>query len=225
MPPVGHLRKQLQALKNLNQQNFNLFQEQSSGRSRNRYVSRYRQQILNLEKKIRNAFGQRSGLGLELNRARNNLKKLKSNEERNKIKVREAPQKYRSVHYGSAYGGFNRVLPINYFNSLPKNEKNAVEKKLKAALNAHNKKIENAEKRVKNIENQAAEKAARLLEKTPGMGHILAAPNTGILWARWINTLPGGPKLPKTAVELAAYARKLKRNWERAAKIHRASVR
>jgi len=181
-----------------------------------------------LEKKIRNTFGQRSGLGLELNRARNNLKKLKSNEERNKIKVREAPQKYRSVHYGSAYGGFNRVLPINYFNSLPKNEKNAVEKKLKAALNAHNKKIENAEKRVKNIENQAAEKAARLLEKTPGMGHILAAPNTGILWARWINTLPGGPKLPKTAVELAAYARKLKRNWEneaRSAKIHRASVR
>jgi hypothetical protein len=218
MASVRNIRNKLASLKKLQEEETTHFQEWTAGRARNIPPRTYRQQIANTERQLKAAIGPRSGLGLELNRARNNLKKLKSKEEINKIKVREAPKKYRGVIYGSVYQNPLVALKINYFNSLPKNVRNAIDKKLKNALNAHNKKIENAEKRVKNIENFARKRAGRLLAKTPGMGNILAAPNTGILWARWINTLPGGPKLPKTAVELAAYLRKHKRNWENQAR-------
>lgn len=220
MPPVRNIRNKLASLKKLAQEEYNLFQEQSSGRGRNRPPFSYRQQIANTEKQLRNAIGPRSGIALELNKARNNLARMKKNlnVEKNKIKVKVAPQKYRSQHYGSAYGGWNVALEKYNFTNLPKNQKNAIEKKLKNALNAHNKKIENAEKRVKNIENQAAKKAARLLERTPVINRLLHAPGTGMMYARLANTWPGGVKLPKNAKELATLLRNAERRGAKRAR-------
>jgi hypothetical protein len=210
MPPTGNLRKQLSALKKLSQNEYNLFLNQSSGRGRNRAPFTYRQQIANLEKKLKAAIGPRTGLAKELNNARKSLANMKTNVEKTKIKLKVAPEMYRSMYYHGAYGP-PTALKINFFNSLPKNKRNIVEKRLKNALNAHNKKIANAEARVKTIENQAARHAGALMARTPVVQRMLYAPTTGMAYARAANTWPGGVNLPKTATELAAMLRRAER--------------
>jgi len=217
MTSVRNIREKLASLKKLNNANYNYFLEQSSGRGRNRWHSRYKKEIANTEKQLKNALGPRKGLALEVNKARNNLAKLKSAAVINKIKLNTAPEFYRAEYHGSYYAPPTAVRSYG-FNSIPKNKKQNIEKKLKTALNAHNKKIANATARVEAIEKRAHRRAAFLLKRTPGMIRRLHAPLTGMVYARTANEWPVPPNLPKTASELATMLRSAERRGERRAR-------
>jgi small-conductance mechanosensitive channel len=137
-----------------------------------------------------------------LNNAEKNLANLKNQLTINRIKAEVAPQFYELRRYGG-YSGFNRLLERRL--PVSRNEEKAIRNRLKNALNAHNKKIQNAEKRVENIKNKARKHIAQLLAKTRRINHILHAPGTGMMYARAAHNF--GVKLPQSHVELAKLLR------------------